>query len=129
MIFIDADFFIGFYYKEDAHHQRCKFLYDHINTSLVSSWDVVDETATKLTYFTSKIHALKFLDGIERTKIEIIYPDRDLFLQAKYIFQQQTTKKISLTDCMNMAIAKSLDITTFLSFDQIYEKNGFTLFS
>lgn len=129
MIFADADFYIGLYNHGDEHHQKCKSFIEKISDEIVTSLDVIDEVSTKLSYYLSKDIADKFLIRIEKEKVHLVYPDANLFLKAKDIFRSQSSKKVSFTDCINMAIARSLDITTFLSFDKVYEKNGFTLFS
>lgn len=124
---IDADFFIGFLRPIDAHHKVCLSLSNKLQQEVVTSWDVIDEVTTKLSYYTTKEISLKFLDMIEKEEINIVYPTPGLFLQAISIFQKQTSKHVSLTDCMNMAIAKEKKIEYFLSFDTVYEKNGFKL--
>lgn len=127
MIFADADFFIGFLHEKDAHHKKCLQLIKKINEDIITSWDVIDEVVTKLSYYQSKKVSLRFLKRVIEEKINVFFPNPALFLAAKEIFAQQTSKKISFTDCVNMAIAKEKDIKYFLSFDTIYEKNGFKL--
>lgn len=128
MIFVDSDYYIGLYYKQDAHHQRCLNISTEITDDLVTSWDVVDEVSTKLSYNVTQETAVFFLDDIKKHKTQLIYPYEELFSAAYKIFKLQSSKHSSWTDCVNMAIARSIGITTFLSFDQIYEKNGFKLF-
>lgn len=127
MIFIDADYFIGLYYKEDAHHKRCIRLSKEVRDTQITSLDVIDESITKIAYFIDKESALDFLNLVEKATIEIIYPTPIWVMRAKDVLKQQTLRHVSWTDCMNMAIAKQKGITTFLSFDKIYEKNGFKL--
>lgn len=127
MVYVDADFFIGLYSKGDIHHPACLKLTEVINEDFITSMDVIDEVATKLSYFTDKKISHQFLNDITSEKITVVYPDYSLFIRAKEIFQRQTSKKISWTDCMNMAIASERKIDTFLSFDKVYEKNGFRL--
>lgn len=128
MIFADADFFIGYLNKHDLHHEKCIKLAKEIEEEILTSWDVVDEVTTKLSYFVSKDRALRFIQRVIEEKITIVYPSLDLLISAKEIFKNQTSGKISLTDCMNMAIAKEKKIRDFLSFDKIYTKNGFKLY-
>lgn len=127
MIFVDADFFIGFFYKQDAHHTRCLDISESIEEEITTSWDVVDEVTTKLFYNVNKQTALNFLSYLKSERVIIIYPNQSLFMKTKSVFEQQKHKHVSLTDCMNMAIMREKKITTVLSFDKIYEKNGFSL--
>ncbi|MCA9371563.1 hypothetical protein KC726_01565 [Candidatus Woesebacteria bacterium] len=51
MILADADFFIGLYLKNDAHHQRCVDLIKKIDIKkeiVITTHDVVDDVITKL---------------------------------------------------------------------------------
>lgn len=127
MVLADADFFIGPYLADDAHHQKCISLSETIDEEIITSYDVIDEVVTKLTYFRRKDKALLFLEDVKSTNLSIIFPDRKLSEKAIVIFKSQKTKHVSLTDCMNMAIAKEKKIKHILSFDKVYEKNGFRL--
>lgn len=64
MIFVDSDFFIGLYHKKDHHHTRCLKLLEKVNEELLTSYDVIDEVATKLAYFLSQKVALIFMNDI-----------------------------------------------------------------
>lgn len=128
MVFTDSDFFIGLYNSKDPHHKNCLKLIEKITDGeMLTSYDVVDEVSTKLSYYTEKGQSLKFLEQIMEQKIMLVYPSTQLFLHAYQFFQSQKSKRVSWTDCMNMAITREKKIDTFLSFDAIYEKNGFHL--
>jgi uncharacterized protein len=130
MIFIDADAFIGFVSPKDAHHEHAKKLFEKIkdtDESFVTSWDVVDEAITKISYQVGKANAQKFLEFLGTSKINIEYPSPAFFSSVMGVFTHQTSAHISWTDCVNMVIAKNLGITTFFSFDHHYEQNGFQL--
>ena len=127
MFFADADFFIGLYFKEDPHHENCKRIIKNFEEEILTSWDVIDEVSTKLTYFVNKKVSIIFLQDIFSNKFLIVFPDWNLSQKAWAIFENQKSHKVSMTDCMNMAIAEEKGIEKFLSFDRIYEKNGFKL--
>lgn len=127
MVIADADYFIGLYYFDDPHHQKCLAVAQNFTDELITSYDVIDEVVTKLSYFKRKDKALLFLNDIKRTNLIVIFPNPKLFEEAEKIFKNQKTTHVSFTDCMNMAIAKEKKIKYFLSFDKIYEKNGFKL--
>lgn len=126
-IFTDADFFIGLYLNTDPHYKKCILLAENITEDLITSYDVVDETFTKLTYIGSKKIALNFINDLKKNNIVINYVTTLLFNSAITIYLLQSSKHVSLTDCMNMAIMKEKGIKKVLSFDKIYEQNGFEL--
>ena len=127
MVLVDADFFIGLYLTSDAHHQTCLSMSYKVKDELITSYDVIDEVATKLSYFRRKDLSLLFLKDLDQKGIFIIFPDASLFRSAQRFFESQKLSHVSLTDCMNMAIAKEKKVEYFLSFDAVYEKNGFKL--
>ena len=130
MIFVDADAFIGVSISTDPHYRKSTNLFNRLlnsNEALITSWDVVDETATKLAKFSSKQTASKFLYFIKKSNIEIKFIDIGLYKRVLNFFMKQTSKNVSVTDCANMVIAKNLGVTTFFSFDRHYKKNGFKL--
>lgn len=131
MIFIDADAFIGINAVFDVHHRRALSLFTKLEANhdqLVTSWDVIDEVTTKLSYTTTKDIAERFLrDILFLGNIQIEYSTPFLSSTIEALYRKQTSKHVSLTDCANMVIAKNLGITTFFSFDHHYEQNGFRL--
>ena len=130
MIFVDSDAYIAVNAKDDPHHRKALFLSKELRRNkiaTVTSWMVVDEVATKLSYFTTKGKSLDFLDNLLRSQTKIVYVGRKLTGSIVERFQLQTSKCVSLTDCTNMVIAKELGIDTFFSFDRHYKKNGFKL--
>jgi len=132
MIFTDSDAFIGLYSEDDFHHENAQKILSKLKEEkedLVTSWDVVDEVVTKLSSRATKKIALEFFQGILKSEILIIFPDIRLVKKTLRVFKKQASKKVSLTDCTNMAIAKEKGIKKFFSFDKVYEKNGFRLLS
>jgi len=130
MIFVDADAFLALHADGDAHYTRAyrlsEFL-NHTHEPLVTSWDVIDEVTTKLARFTNQKIAIGFLKQIFLSDVRIEYITSELAPAIQFLFAKQTSKKVSLTDCSNMVIARQLGIKTFFSFDHHYEQNGFTL--
>lgn len=130
IVFVDADAFIGVSIETDPHHNEAKQLFAQLADSkdvLVTSWDTVDETASKLSQFSTKQIALSFLNFLGQSAIMVYYTDYAIATKALKLFAKQTSKRVSLTDCTNMIIAKSLGAEIFFSFDRHYEKNGFKL--
>ena len=130
MIFIDSDVYLALNLKEDTNKEKAIRLTQKLLTSeekKITSWDVIDEVSTKLSYHFSRTIAESFVRNIVRSDTNIRFIDEFLIQEVLALFLKQTSKNISMTDCANMVIAKSLGITTFFSFDHHYEQNGFTL--
>lgn len=130
MIFIDADAYLALTADDDVHHKNAKRIFARIEENheeLVTSWEVIDEVTTKLARFTSQKIGIGFLARILSSDIRIEYVTSVLVPSIQSLFAKQTSKKVSLTDCANMVIARSLGIKTFFSFDHHYEQNGFRL--
>lgn len=131
MIFVDSDAYIALHVEKDVHHVKSVKLMERLensNEQLVTSWQVIDEVATKLSYFTTKNNAVGFLRSVLGKGTRIEYIDSAIATDVVALFIRQTSKRVSLTDCANMAIARKLGIEVFLSFDDHYPQNGFRLF-
>ena len=130
MVLIDSDALIGLRVGGDIHNKEAiKILkvLKEMGESLVTSWQVVDETATKLSYFTTHKQANEFLDWVFKTNIKVVYVDDPSARKAVKKFRKQKSKRVSLTDCTNMVIAEEMGVKQIFSFDKHYEKNGFEL--
>lgn len=133
MIFIDSDALIGIVLPKDPHHGNAHILLDTIRgggEELVTSWESIDEVATKLSMYHGKHVARDFLTYVYgASSIRVIFIDAVLSREALAVFDKQTSKNVSLTDCANTAICRSMGITTVFSFDPHYRKNGLKLLS
>lgn len=131
MIFVDSDALIGLVLPQDPHHQNARTILDKLQESkeeLVTSWESIDEVATKLSMFHNKQVARDFLVYIYGSShMTIQFVGSALSREAIAIFNKQTSKNVSLTDCANIAICRSMRITSVFSFDLHYKKNGLTL--
>lgn len=130
MIFIDSDALIGISVPQDAHNLKAVQLFAILakrNEKLATSWESIDEVSTKLSMFFGKDISRKFSSFLVGSNIEIVFIDKFLSTQTIEIFNQQTSKNVSLTDCANIAICRSLGITHIFSFDTHYKQNGLTL--
>ena len=130
MIFVDADALIGLRVKEDAHYNIAKQILNDLEEegeTLVTSWQAVDKVTTKLAYFDKKKNALDFLKWLFKSDVEVVYIDNRLAKKAVKKFKEQTSKRVSLTDCTNMVIAEEMGVRQIFSFDKHYEQNGLEL--
>lgn len=130
MIFVDSDVYLALNLNEDANKEKAIRLTKSIafaQESKVTSWEVIDEVTTKLSYYGSRKRANEFIRKIFSSDTLIKFVDETMVGDSISLFVKQTSKKVSMTDCANMVIAQNLGITTFFSFDHHYEQNGFTL--
>lgn len=133
MIFIDSDALIGIVLPQDPHHTNAYKILSKLQESgeeLVTSWESIDEVATKLAMFHNKQVARDFFAYVYGASVlRVIFIDAALSREALAIFDKQTSKNVSLTDCVNIAICRSMGITSVFSFDSHYKKNGLKMLS
>lgn len=132
MVLIDADAFIGLWVEEDVHNTKAGQILDGLEDEgerLITSWQVIDEVTTKLSYIDKKENVLEFLRWIAKSEIKIVYVDERLAKKVMKKFQAQKSKRVSLTDCTNLVIAEETGVKKIFSFDKVYEQNGFKLLS
>lgn len=131
MIFIDSDALIGIVLPADPHHTRALSLLlslEKAEEEITTSWESIDEVSTKLAMHHNKKVARDFLKYVyEIAHWPVQFIDTQISHEALRIFDQQTSKNVSLTDCANIAICRSMKIDTVFSFDLHYKKNGLKL--
>jgi predicted nucleic acid-binding protein len=86
---------------------------------------VIDEVTTKLSYYLSKQQSLSFIHFLEEYKIHILYPTKERHRKAVDLFSRIPSKRVSMTDCMNMVLVDELGLDCIFSFDKIYQQQGF----
>jgi len=124
MVFIDADAFIGLHVASDAHHDRARKIMADIKDEIITSIEVVDEVATKLSLFTTRNKAVDFVNEILASKIRIEYVVSARIEKIAKLFARQKSKQVSFTDCANIIICRNLGIKRVFSFDKHYQQNG-----
>ena len=130
MIFVDADAFIALNFTKDAHYKKACSLMEKLEDEeelLVTSWQVIDEVVTKLSYFGIKQQATNFLKWIINSDIKVVYADKKMTGKIIKQFKEQASKRVSLTDCTNMVIAEEMGVKQIFSFDKHYKQNDFEL--
>jgi len=130
MIFVDSDAFIALNHPLDIHNKKAIDIYNSLVNSdeeLITSWDVLSEVSTKLSFFLTKAIALSFINYIQTSKIKVEYVTPINSDKIFEFFKKQSSKRVSITDCVNMTICNKLGIKQIFSFDQHYSKNGFKL--
>ena len=125
-ILIDADAFIGLIYAKDANHQFASKIVELLtDVQLITSSHAYGEAITILSQKAGRNVAFKFIYDIGRSSTQILDVGFALRLAAEKIFKRQTSKNVSFTDCVNMAILEKFGLREIFSFDSDYKKNGF----
>ena len=75
--------------------------------------------------------AVRFLDYIEGadagSNVTVVTIDIDAFEQAKLLFRQYRSERLSFTDCTSFVVCKRYGISAAFAFDQHFPIMGITL--
>jgi len=134
MIFVDTGAWIALSDRKDQHHGDAVAIYTRLKQQkerLLTTEYLVDETVTRIRYDLSHSAAVKFLDFIERAEetgvLTVVAIDRALFQEAKRLFRQYHSAKLSFTDCASFAVCQRYKISEAFAFDQHFTMMGITL--
>ena len=126
-ILIDADAFVALNNPADSNHKRATIINNYltsINVSFFTSDPALGEAITIISQKVGHQKAIYFTRDMFEDIIIIIETDANLRKKAFEIFKKQTSKNISFTDCVNMAILEREKLNEIFSFDSDYKKNG-----
>ena len=124
-VFVDSDFWVGYYLEFDAHHQTtlpAMQKFKEQGKQLVLSSLVVGETMTVLSHKDGQSTARGFYRDIQRSGIPVYFVDEALDQTAKKIFIAEDKKGMSYVDCANVAVMRAFGIDQIYAFDTIYHK-------
>ena len=134
MIFVDTGAWIALSDRRDQHHSDAVAIYTRLKQQkerLLTTDYLVDETVTRLRYDLSHSVAVQFLDFIEETEgtgvLTVIEIDGTLFQEAKRLFRQYDSAKLSFTDCTSFAVCQRYKISEAFAFDRHFTMMGMTL--
>jgi predicted nucleic acid-binding protein len=134
MIFVDTGAWIAILNRRDQHHQEAATIYNKLQQQqvrLLTTDYIIDETITRLRYDTNHSLAVMFLDRIEflveTGVLTIVQIDRDLFGEAKGLFRQYDSARLSFTDCTSFVVCKENNIAEAFAFDQHFPLMGIDL--
>lgn len=132
VVLVDSDALFALNSRDDANFEKARQISKELTKKGIEfaiSNFVLAETVTLLSYRVSHRKAVGFLGKLIRDKFPIIRVDEEMENIAYRIFRKQTSKNVSVVDCLNMAILKKFGWDTIFSFDRIYKKNKFKLAS
>lgn len=96
--------------------------------SLVTTSYIFDETVT---YLNSRGFHEKASEVGENLllspAVELIQVDETLFFEGWIMFQKQTDKRYSLTDCISFIVMKQKEMQIALTFDKHFVQAGFSI--
>lgn len=129
----DTDALIAILHEDDKHHNAAtatvrQLLYQEAQT--VFPLTCIVETVTTLQRKLNKPRlAAKVVEKVANGELAIDGVDADLLKTALNIFNPSGSKQNTLFDAMVAALAKKRGTKVIFSFDEWYEKLGFTLAS
>lgn len=129
-VFIDSDAFIALNDASDNLHEKAEELSVFLvqkQTALYTSTNVVLEVATMLSQRFGHAKGVNFLKMIRGGELTVVHPTEEIILTAEEIFKKQTSKNVSYSDCVSIAVMSDLEIETVFSFDRDFKKNNLNL--
>lgn len=130
-VFCDTSFFFAALAPGDAHYERAGQLLTECRSEKVtlwSTWDVVSETATLLTYRLAARAAIGFLDTV-KPELRLIPTSLTVLQEAEQVFRRQAPRhRLSFCDAVSFVVVTTLlDNAPCLSFDRDFQALGLTV--
>ncbi len=134
MIFVDCGAWIALFNARDQHHTDARVIYSELGqqqTKILTTDYVIDESVTRLRYDVGYPSANRFLETIERAEgtndLVVERIDRSAFEEAKRLFRQYSSEKLSFTDCTSFVVCQTKGVSAAFAFDQHFPIMGITL--
>ena len=129
IVFADTSGLFSFLVQDDYMHVRAKAVFQSFaedNTQLLTSSYVLVETTALLQRRVGVDAVLEFHNKIQPL-LDVIWVDDHWHEKAINRLITLNQKKVSLVDCLSFIIMEAREISTVFSFDNHFEKNGFSL--
>lgn len=134
MIFVDSGAWIALFSRRDQFHADARVLYESIKqqrAKLLTTDYIIDETVTRIRYDAGFSAADTFLFAIEHAgatdELVLATINRSAFEQAKRLFRQYNSEKLSFTDCTSFVVCQKYGISAAFAFDYHFPIMGITL--
>jgi predicted nucleic acid-binding protein len=130
-VFCDTSFFHACLDSSDAHHPQAWPLVTEATAArvaLLTTWDVVSETATLLRYRVSYAAALSFLDDLY-PRLHLVEYGTDVRAQALDVFRRYgRERRLSVCDAISFIVVTTLlDHMPCFAFDEDFRRLGLTV--
>ncbi len=134
MTFVDSGAWIALFNVRDQLHSEARVIFNALQQQrerLYTTDYVIDETVTRLRYDVSHPAAVEFIDAIEGAEemstVTLVAIDKAFFQEAKQIFRQYSSERLSFTDCTSFVACQNYGIASAFAFDQHFPIMGITL--
>lgn len=130
-VFCDTGFLYVRLARGDRHYDRAGELLEqchHQRIRMFSTWEVVSETITLLTYRLRPQAAVQFLDTI-KPELALVPITQPVLSEAEQVFRRRAkTRRLSFCDAISFVVVSTLlDNTPCLSFDDDFKALGLTV--
>lgn len=129
IVFVDTSGIFAYLVQDDYMHVRAKAVFQSFaenNTQLLTSSYVLVETTALLQRRIGMDAVIDFHNKIQPL-LDVIWVDEYWHTKAINRLITLNQKKVSLVDCLSFVIMDAREIGTVFSFDNHFEKNGFSL--
>lgn len=129
IVFVDTSGIFAYLVQDDYMHVRAKAIFQSFaenNTQLLTSSYVLVETTALLQRRIGMDAVIDFHNKIQPL-LDVIWVDEYWHTKAINRLITLNQKKVSLVDCLSFVIMDAREIGTAFSFDNHFEKNGFSL--
>jgi len=129
IVFVDTSGIFAYLVQDDYMHVRAKAVFQSFaenNTQLLTSSYVLVETTALLQRRIGMDAVVDFINKIQPL-LDVIWVDEYWHTKAINRLITLNQKKVSLVDCLSFVIMDAREISTAFSFDNHFEKNGFSL--
>lgn len=129
-VLIDADAFVALVKQDDANHGKAKQLFEALKQKRYTFYTTDFVFAEAVTVISQRIGhdiAIQFIDRVlSPTAYVQILDGWSVKRKAIELFKKQSSKNVSMVDCMNMAFVEEYGFGCIFSFDKVYKQNGYT---
>ena len=134
VVFVDTGAWIALLSGNDRHHERAFTYYEGLVSDgirLLTTSDVVDETATRLRYDVGLTAAVAFRDMLEAAvtarRVRLAWVDAGVHREAWALLERHADVELSLTDATSAVVARRAKVSEVFGFDGDFRALGFDL--
>jgi len=125
LIFVDTSFLFAGIQPRDRWHSVAKNLVTDLDGILVTTNHIRGETWTLLRARASHRTAVRFLDDLERGRVDVIDVGGDIEASALSWLRRHDERAYSFVDATSFALMREMGITEALAFDGDFAAAGF----
>ena len=134
VVYVDSGAWIALLNGSERLHPRARAAYEALvedGARLITSTDVLDESATRLRYDAGLKAGLAFRDAVARAEasrlLRVLPVDATLQQKGFALWEKHPQLVLSLTDATSAVLARGLSVKTVFGFDGDFRSLGFTL--